>query len=211
MTARDPTDELRRWSGPMENLGEGERRALLDSMLPNGRPNIEIREALRNNWFQIWYQPKIDLKRKCLAGAEALARICHPTLGVLLPGTFLPGVVEGSVARLTEFAVVSTLRDWSMFDEAGFNLSLSVNVPVRVLLEIDVPKIVEEHRPKNDRWSGITLEVTEDQIVRDMKLAHEIATKLRVSGIKIAIDDFGAGYSSLSSLRELPFVEIKLD
>src|SRR5947209_20240133 len=101
MTARDPTDELRRWSGPMENLGEGERRALLDSMLPNGRPNIEIREALRNNWFEIWFQPKIDLKRKCLAAAEALARIRHPALGVLLPGSFLPPADAESITLLT--------------------------------------------------------------------------------------------------------------
>lgn len=55
------------------------------------------------------------------------------------------------------------------------------------------------------------MEVTEDQIVRDMKLAQEVADRLRISGIKIAIDDFGAGYSSFSSLRELPFVELKLD
>jgi EAL domain-containing protein (putative c-di-GMP-specific phosphodiesterase class I) len=55
------------------------------------------------------------------------------------------------------------------------------------------------------------VEVTEDQIVRDMKLAQEVADRLRISGIKIAIDDFGAGYSSFSSLRELPFVELKLD
>src|SRR5919204_357464 len=66
-------------------------------------------------------------------------------------------------------------------------------------------------RAQSARWPGIILEVTEDQIVRDMKLAQEIAGQLRVSGIKIAIDDFGAGYSSFSSLRELPFVELKLD
>ncbi len=51
------------------------------------RPSIEIDEALRKGWFEFWYQPKIDLKRKCLAGAEALARIRHPKLGVLLPGS----------------------------------------------------------------------------------------------------------------------------
>src|SRR5438874_2080168 len=129
MAPRDALDEPRGWSGPIEELGADERKVLVDSMAPT-RPRIEIDEALQKGWFQIWYQPKIDLKRKCLAGAEALARICHPTLGVLLPGTFLPGVVEGSVARLTEFAVVSTLRDWSMFDEAGFNLSLSEHRPV---------------------------------------------------------------------------------
>ncbi len=71
--------------------------------------------------------------------------------------------------------------------------------------------MVDRYRPKSERWPGIILEVTEDQIVRDMKLAQEVANKLRVSGIQIAIDDFGAGYSSFSSLRELPFVELKLD
>jgi EAL domain-containing protein (putative c-di-GMP-specific phosphodiesterase class I) len=54
-------------------------------MTSEARPRIEIDEALRNGWFEMWYQPKIDLKRKCLAGAEALARIRHPSYGVLLP------------------------------------------------------------------------------------------------------------------------------
>ena len=99
-----------------------------------------------------------------------------------------------------------------MFDEAGFNLQLAINVPVSALLKLPIPALVEEHRPKSDRWPGIILEVTEDQIVRDLKLAQrDRRDQLRVSGIKIAIDDFGAGYSSLSSLRDLPFVEIKLD
>ena len=98
-----------------------------------------------------------------------------------------------------------------MFDEAGFNLHLAINVPVSVLLRLPVSALVDKHRPKPERWPGIILEVTEDQIVRDMRLVQEIAQQLKASGIKIAIDDFGAGYSSFSSLRELPFIEIKLD
>ncbi len=211
MTARGPADESRRWSGPMDNLDDSERRSLVDSMLPNGRPRTEIAEALRNNWFEMWYQPKIDLKRKCLAGAEALARIRHPALGVLLPGSFLPAADDESIAMLTEHALLSTLRNWSTFDAAGFNLHLAINVPVSVLLKLPIPALVRENRPKADHWPGIILEVTEDQIVRDIAQAREIATQLRVSGITIAIDDFGAGYSSFSSLRDLPFAEIKLD
>ncbi len=211
MASYDPAQEPRRWSGPIEKLGEDERRTLVNSMTSERRPRIEIDEALRQGWFEMWYQPKIDLKRKCLAGAEALARIRHPNYGVLLPGTFLPGVAEGSIARLTEHALIATLTNWSMFEEAGFNLHLAINVPVSVLLKLPIPKLVDQHQPKSERWPGIILEVTEDQIVRDMKLAQEIANKLRVSGIQIAIDDFGAGYSSFSSLRELPFVELKLD
>src|SRR5262245_38754948 len=211
MAPYDPAQEPRRWSGPIEKLGEDERRTLVDSMSSDHHPRIEIDEALHQGWFEMWYQPKIDLKRKCLAGAEALARIRHPKYGVLLPATFLPGVADGSIARLTEHALIATLTNWSMFEEAGFNLHLAINVPVAVLLKLPIPELVDRHRPKSGRWPGIVLEVTEDQIVRDMKLAQEIAAKLRVSGIQIAIDDFGAGYSSFSSLRELPFVELKLD
>jgi EAL domain-containing protein (putative c-di-GMP-specific phosphodiesterase class I) len=203
--------EPRRWSGPIEKLGENERRSLADSMSADARPRIEIDEALGNGWFEMWYQPKIDLKRKCLAGAEAVARVRHPSYGVLLPGMFLPGVAEGSISRLTEHALIATLTNWTKFEEAGFNLHLAINIPVGVLLKLPIPALVERHRPKSDRWPGIILEVTEDQIVREIKLAQEIANQLRVSGIKIAIDDFDAGYSSFSSLRELPFVELKLD
>jgi EAL domain-containing protein (putative c-di-GMP-specific phosphodiesterase class I) len=211
MASQDPAQEPRRWSGPIEKLGEDERRSLIDSMNAQSLPRIEIDHALANGWFEMWYQPKIDLKRKCLAGAEALARIRHPELGVLLPGSFLPSVTEGSIARLTVHALTAALTNWSMFEEAGFNLHLSINVPVRVLLELPIPEIVDEHRPQSDRWPGLIVEVTEDQIVRDLKLAQQVAETLRVSGIEIAIDDFGSGYSSFSCLRDLPFVEIKLD
>jgi EAL domain-containing protein (putative c-di-GMP-specific phosphodiesterase class I) len=210
MAAREGAGEPRSWSGPIDNLADDERRILLESM-SGERPRVEIDEALKRGWFEIWYQPKIDLKRKCLAGAEAVARIRHPTYGVLLPGTFLPGITEDSVASLAQHALITTLHNWPIFDAAGFNLQLAINVPVSALFKLPIPALMEEHRPKSDRWPGIILEVTEDQIVRDLKLANEIATTLRNSGIKIAIDDFGAGYSSLSSLRELPFVEIKLD
>jgi EAL domain-containing protein (putative c-di-GMP-specific phosphodiesterase class I) len=203
--------DVRSWSGPINNLAEDERRSLVDSMSADARPRVSVAEALRNHWFEIWYQPKIDLKRKCLAGAEALARIRHPDLGVLLPGSFLPDVDEESVGQLAQHALMATLCDWSMFEQAGFNLHLAINVPVGVLLKLPIAKLVAEYRPKSERWPGLIVEVTEDQIVRDLALAQKIASQLQVSGIKIAIDDFGAGYSSFSSLRDLPFAELKVD
>jgi EAL domain-containing protein (putative c-di-GMP-specific phosphodiesterase class I) len=207
----DGTNEVRNWSGPIQDLGDDDRRTLLDSMTPEARPRIAIAEALRNNWFEVWYQPKIDLKRKCLAGAEALARIRHPEHGVLLPGSFLPDVDEDSIAQLAEYALIQTLQNWSTFEQAGFNLHLAINVPVSVLLKMPIPQLVQENRPQSDRWPGLIVEVTEDQIVRDIKLANEVASQLRVNGITIAIDDFGAGYSSFASLRNLPFAELKVD
>jgi EAL domain-containing protein (putative c-di-GMP-specific phosphodiesterase class I) len=172
---------------------------------------VDIDEALRQRWLEIWYQPKIDLKRKCLAGAEALARIRHPELGVLLPDRFLPAGSEESLTRLTEHALLATLRNWTIFDEAGFNLHLAINLPASVLLHLPISAIVEEHRPQAEHWPGLILEVTEDEIVRDLALAQNVATQLKISGVTVAIDDFGAGYSSLSSLRDLPFAELKID
>src|SRR5271170_2312501 len=212
MSMSDPNSkDVRSWSGPIEHMDEDERRALIDSMTSEDRPRIGITDALRNNWFEIWYQPKIDLKRKCLAGAEALARIHHPQLGILLPGSFLPDVDEASIGELAEHALLATLCDWTMFDEAGFNLHLSINVPVGVLQRLPVAALVVKYRPAAEHWPGLIVEVAEDQIVRDMALANEIAAQLRVAGIAIAIDDFGAGYSSLASLRNLPFAELKID
>lgn len=195
MTARDQNNEARRFSSP-----------------PASAPTrIEVDEALRNNWLEIWYQPKIDLKRKCLAGAEALARIRHPQEGMLWPESFLPGIDEQSIAHLTEHALVTTLRNWQIFADAGFNLHLAINVPANALSKLPIADLVAEHRPKSDAWPGLILEVSEDQIVRDIALAQKLAAELKAARVTIAIDDFGAGYSSFSSLRDLPFSELKLD
>ncbi len=211
MAEHELTAELVSGSGPVHGLAASEAQAALDSLAPNDCPQAQIAEALRNNWLEMWYQPKIDLKRKCLAGAEALARIRHPALGVLLPESFLPLADEESVLLLTERVCIAALRAWSTFDTAGFNLHIAINIPASALFQLPIAAMVGENRPMADHWPGLILEVTEGQIVRDITRAHEVATQLRASGITIAIDDFGAGYSSFASLRELPFAELKVD
>jgi len=175
-----------------------------------GRPSIEIDEALREGWFEFWYQPKINLKRKYLAGAEVIARLRHPVFGVMLPGTFEPRLRAGSLERLTEYSLVAALQSWSVFEEVGFNLALAVNVPASVLSTLPIGSLVSRHRPSSDRWPGIILELSEDQIVRDPALGQVIARHLQIGGVKVAIDNFGGGYSSLSRLRALPFAELKI-
>jgi EAL domain-containing protein (putative c-di-GMP-specific phosphodiesterase class I) len=196
---------------PHEPSGVPANHSLIDPTGEETHPRISIADALEQNWLELWYQPKIDLQRKRLAGAEALARIHHPEHGLMWPDSFLPDVDADSVARLTERALISTLQDWSVFEQAGFNLHLAINVPVAVMVRLPIADLVREHRPRSTRWPGLILEVSEDQIVRDIKLANEIANELRHSGVTISIDDFGAGYSSFSSLRGLPFAELKLD
>ena len=172
---------------------------------------ISVEDALRNEWLEIWYQPKIDLKRKCLAGAEALARIRHPQDGMLWPETFLPEISDDGLAQLTQHALLTALRNWTSFADAGFNLHLAVNIPAGALANLPLARIVEENRPQSKHWPGLILEIAEDQIVRDIAQAQKVAKELKASGVTIAIDDFGAGYSSFASLRDLPFAELKID
>jgi EAL domain-containing protein (putative c-di-GMP-specific phosphodiesterase class I) len=197
---------------PANSASEGDgRRMPVESTTGAKPPVVEINEALRNDWIEIWYQPKIDLRRKCLAGAEALARIRHPGLGMLAKGSFLPRFDADGIVGLTERALIATLHNWSDFDEAGVNLHLAINVPVSALFKLPILALVHEHRPAAEHWPGLILEVTEDQIVRDISTTHAVATEMRASGISLSIDEFGAGYTSFSSLRDLPFAEIKID
>lgn len=179
--------------------------------VPIAVPAFDLEQMLREKWLQLWYQPKIDLKLRCLAGAEGLVRGIHPEHGIVPPGAFLPNAKEESMLRLTETIILKAMRDWEEFSEHGFTLRMALNVPVSALVKLPISTIVRENRPKSDKWPGLILEVTEDQVVRDIPLAHEIATQLKIYNIVLAIDDFGTGYSHLARLRELPFAELKLD
>jgi EAL domain-containing protein (putative c-di-GMP-specific phosphodiesterase class I) len=166
---------------------------------------VELAEALKNNWVEFWYQPKIDLRRKQLAGAEAFARVCHPKYGVLTPQNFMPGADEASVLTLAERALVSALQSGLNLSRFGVNLRIAINVPVKCLVKLPVGKIVREHRPQVDDWPGMMIDVTEDQILSEITLAHELSRTFAEHNVRLAIDDFGKGCATLMKLKELPF------
>jgi EAL domain-containing protein (putative c-di-GMP-specific phosphodiesterase class I)/ActR/RegA family two-component response regulator len=174
-------------------------------------PKVNLFEALCAGWLELVYQPIIDLRTMQLAGAEGLARVNHPQLGTLMPDDVLPGADAASLLSLGEFSIDAALRDWCGFAEAGAPLRLSVNVPLGALTKLPIAAIVRDNRPRSSNWPGITLEVREDQILRDIRLVHEIATQLSIYNIYLAIDRFGYALSSLTALMELPNVELKLD
>jgi EAL domain-containing protein (putative c-di-GMP-specific phosphodiesterase class I) len=172
-------------------------------------PSCTLEEALQQNWVELWYQPKIDLRSNKVSGAEALARIHHPDHGVLNPAAFLPNASSDALLSLAEFAIGRVFRDLAYFAGHGRALHVSVNVPVEALHTLSWPSLIRGHG--QDLASRLILEVTEDQMVRNVPLAREIAAQLRICGISLSIDDFGAGYSSLARLKEFPFNELKLD
>jgi EAL domain-containing protein (putative c-di-GMP-specific phosphodiesterase class I) len=178
---------------------------------PAAAGRVDLDEALKNNWIEFWFQPKIDLRKKQLVGAEAFARARHPTYGVLNPGAFMPGAPESALIKLSELALTQSLRSGLNFAKLGVSLRLAVNIPVSALVKIDIADIVQKYKPHYEKWPGLIIDVTEEQIVTDLKLASEITKRLAPLNVKLAIDDFGRGYSSLVRLKELPFAELKLD
>lgn len=189
---------------------QGGDQARFSGLHETALTRISIDEALEQNWLEIWYQPKIDLRRKCLAGAEVLARMHHPQAGFLWPEDYIDLLDKDGQTKLVEHTMLTALRHWTVFADAGFNLRLAINVPAALLAELPITSLVAAHRPGSDAWPGIVLDVTEDQLVRDIALTQKIAEDLKACGVAVAIDDFGAGYSSLSSLRGLPFAELKI-
>ena len=172
---------------------------------------IDLEEALANDWIEFWYQPKIDLRKKQLVGAEAYARARHPVHGVLMPGAFLPGARDASLLALSERALSNALKAALNFAKLGVNLQMAINVPVSALVKLAVADIVQTYRPQFEKWPGLIIDVMEEQIVTDLALANSITKKLQHLDVKLAIDDFGRGYSSLVRLKDLPFAELKLD
>jgi EAL domain-containing protein (putative c-di-GMP-specific phosphodiesterase class I)/CheY-like chemotaxis protein len=171
----------------------------------------KLDEALHCGWLELWYQPKIDLRTRLLAGTEGLIRCRHPSGALLTPPALLPGASDDSHLALTEFVIRTALEDWNDFADAGAPFMMALNTTVKSLERLATAKLIREHRPKDDRWPGLILELTETEVVNDVELAHEIATQLRIYRIKLAIDDFGKGYSSFARLKGLPFAELKLD
>jgi EAL domain-containing protein (putative c-di-GMP-specific phosphodiesterase class I)/FixJ family two-component response regulator len=172
---------------------------------------IELQQAIKSGWIEFWYQPKIDLRKKQLAGVEAFARCRHPQFGILPPGAFMPGATEAELLALSEQALTSALQTGLNFSRLGINLRFAVNIPVSSLVKLPITEIVRAHREQVDQWPGLIIDITEEQIVSDLALATEMTKKLSPLNVKLAIDDFGRGYSSLARLKELPFAELKLD
>jgi EAL domain-containing protein (putative c-di-GMP-specific phosphodiesterase class I)/CheY-like chemotaxis protein len=172
---------------------------------------LRLIDVLENNWFQLWYQPKIDIQKMKPVGAEGLARCVHPVFGLVMPGSFLPGADNATLAKLGERVLIRSLYDWPLFNGLGFPFKLSINLSIEALTRIPVAKIVRELKPKESNWPGMIVEITEDQAIKDIHAVHEIATQLKLYGISLAIDDFGSGYSHLARLKDLPFSELKID
>jgi EAL domain-containing protein (putative c-di-GMP-specific phosphodiesterase class I)/CheY-like chemotaxis protein len=181
------------------------------SELHPARSRVTLQEALRRNWLEVWYQPKIDLRSFIVCGAEALIRVRHPDHGVIEPGEFLPPAGDPLYKPLSFFVVRRAMTDWKAFAESGFPLKLAINVPASILHVPGFVDVVRQMIPHGPGFPGVIVEVTEDEFIRDPESLREVATQLKLYNAWISIDDFGTAFASLSRLTDLPFTELKLD
>jgi EAL domain-containing protein (putative c-di-GMP-specific phosphodiesterase class I) len=172
---------------------------------------VSLEEALQRGWVETWYQPKINLRKKQLAGAEAFARVRHPEYGVLPPSAFMPGADALNLQELAEHTMVNVLKCGLELSALGVNLRVAVNMNMDSLTKVPIADIVKRYRPQAAGWAGLIIDVTEEQILTNIERAAQIARRLKNCNVKLAIDDFGRGVSSLLKVKDIPFAEMKLD
>jgi EAL domain-containing protein (putative c-di-GMP-specific phosphodiesterase class I)/FixJ family two-component response regulator len=175
------------------------------------RVRADLGEALRNDWIEVWYQPKVDLKTQKVCGAEALMRVRHPVYGLVLPVDVLPPSEDPLYQPLTRFVLRRTFADWDRFADHGLYLKFAINVPVSVLCISDFVGHVRTLIPSHPEFPGLIAEITEDEVIRDPGTVREVAAQLRIHKVSLSIDDFGTVHSTLSRLLELPCSEVKID
>jgi EAL domain-containing protein (putative c-di-GMP-specific phosphodiesterase class I) len=173
----------------------------------------DLRRALDGGQLEVYFQPKVTIRDRHLVGVECLARWQHPAHGEVAPEDFV-AVAEhtGQLHRLTEVVLAEGLRRCRQWADADRPLSIAVNLSARTLLDSRFPDLVhqmlKQHRVPA---AQVTFEISEPGMLGDIERALPTLYRLRDLGVRLSVDDFGTGASSLSYLRQLPVHEVKID
>jgi diguanylate cyclase (GGDEF)-like protein/PAS domain S-box-containing protein len=176
----------------------------------------DLRSAIDEDNFLVYYQPEVSLTTGKVVGYEALVRWNHPERGIVLPGEFLPVAEEtGLIVPLGRWVMREACRqmaEWQRNHPQQPPLTVSVNASSRELADPDlVPNVARILRETGLDPKSLRIEVTESSIVEDHDRTASTLRRLRDLDVSLEIDDFGTGYSSLSRLHEYPFSTVKID
>lgn len=173
----------------------------------------DLRQAVENDELQLLYQPKIPLGSAHENYVEALVRWRHPTRGVVPPLEFIPFAEHtGYIRAITQWVLAHAAAQCAAWRADGLAMNVSINISARDLTDTELPERFAATLAQSfcaARW--FTFEITESAILDDPSHAIENLKHLRALGSRIAIDDYGTGYSSLAYLRHLPVHELKID
>ena len=173
----------------------------------------DLRQALDDGDLEVYFQPKVTLADRHLVGVECLARWQHPAHGEVAPEDFV-AVAEhtGQLSRLTEVVLNEGLRRCREWADADRPLSIAINLSVRTLLDSRFPDQVAEMLTRYGVAAAqVTFEISEPGMLNDIERVLPTLYRLRDLGVRLSVDDFGTGASSLSYLRQWPVHEVKID
>jgi diguanylate cyclase (GGDEF)-like protein len=173
----------------------------------------DLRRAIDGEELDLAFQPKIDLRSGSVAGVEVLARWFRPSQGWVSPDEFITHAEQcGLIMPLTKWVLNAALKQGADWRRAGHDIDIAVNLSARLLHHAAiVPTVMSILRQWAYPSNRLTLEVTENALLADPNHAMEVIEELAGLGVKISIDDFGKGYSSLSYLKTLAARELKID
>jgi diguanylate cyclase (GGDEF)-like protein len=173
----------------------------------------DLRSALQREEVFLNFQPKISLPDGKFCGAEALVRWQHPELGFLSPDDFIPAAEQaGTIVHLTRYVLSRAIRACKQWNDEGILAHVSVNLSARDLQDEYLPYFVlQELKDHGISARRLTLEITENSVMQDVNHAITVLECLRDIGVRISIDDFGTGHSSLAQLKNIPLHELKID
>ncbi len=186
------------------------RRRTEERVMAIGR----VQEALDQNEFVLFYQPKVDMRRNVVVGFEALLRWEHPQHGLIAPMQFLPLIENtGLSARVGDWVLGQALEHLAAWRREGLEFSVSVNVSARHFQEPDFALRLSEllARHPEPLATALELEVLETAAQADIEATSALLERCQALGVRFALDDFGTGYSTLTYLKRLPVNVLKID
>ena len=175
----------------------------------------ELRDAIKNKEFELFYQPRYCLTENTVNGAEALIRWRHPNAGLVMPNDFFPIIERGDLVFPVGAWVLRTAwrqaHQWTQ-EYPESNLSISVNISARLFFDASFMKLLRELAASRPALAArIDLEITEEVTIGNVEDAARIMQEINDIGFRISVDDFGTGYSSISYLHKLPVHRFKID
>lgn len=174
----------------------------------------DLRNAIANKEFELFYQPKMDLASKKVYGSEALLRWNHPDKGIILPGSFITLLEEtGAIVAVGSWVLETALMEMqACVAQYQRPLNLSVNISAKQLREAGFLEKLETCLEKSGFDPNyLELEITESILIEEGEHITELLRKIKDKGVRLSLDDFGTGYSSLIYLRRFPIDSIKID
>jgi EAL domain-containing protein (putative c-di-GMP-specific phosphodiesterase class I) len=178
---------------------------------PAPSPAVDVAEALKAGWLELWYQQKINVRTLVPSGAEALVRMRHPAWGVVPPAYFIRDDKDPHYRALSEFVIGRAIEDWHYLLEQQGPVDLSINLPVSFLRDRDAVRHMCLEMPEHPAFAGLILEISCAEVIANLDLVIDVARQVRLHNIAIAIDNVGAEWPSLMGLQSFPFVELKVD